>query len=431
MHMRHIASALAHLFERHGHDVSLDAAIPGRTGADYVLPLAAWHDGEWLLVDGDLSTPASEMAVHRLLMACIDTGARGIYCHAGSADAAARNACLDQVLLWDRETLALLLGQTQIADAMGEAPPRLSLGFPTPTPAEQNLNPVPNVVVAATEGEHLEEQPSEAAMAFAELMPPEPVREERAAESLGEVLPAAFQAVMAPLTPAPAAERELDWEASPAVAPASVATVNIPALQVLEVPSGSNGILAIKLSLPEAKQRVADRLMGWEQADLVLQPIHLFDYTVEVLQQGSLATDSKRGRIEINGTDRTVRPITDHIKLAGEAMPVPEASVTVMEKILRVNDARALQVATEWVDAQHSKTVRVASGDPDDEFALTELRRIAPTSGQVTLTPLGLWHRPFWRLWGDNGHVDIDAVDGAVLDEELRCVADSDAILIE
>lgn len=189
----------------------------------------------------------------------------------------------------------------------------------------------------------------------------------------------------------------------------------------LPVPEGSNGLLPGGVTLDEARALVADRLFGIEEWELILQPVHLFDYAVEVLREGSLEMDVQRGRLQVNGTDRKVTvtdPLASDPSVPSRVQATPD--LTIMDKVLRVSPERAEQVARAWASETYGKTVDVPMAGADDSFDLTERRTIGPTSGQVTLDALGVWHRPFWRLWGSNGHVDLDAVEGHVLDEEIK-----------
>ncbi|MEA3136508.1 MAG: hypothetical protein QOC71_789, partial [Thermoplasmata archaeon] len=263
-------------------------------------------------------------------------------------------------------------------------------------------------------------------MATAERLPvPEAVlATEPAPTSLKEVLPTAFRvAKTTSAEPAAAAPAEAPlFELPPAFRP--VANEG-----ALPVPEGSNGLLPARVTLDEAKRAVADRLFGIEEWELILQPVHLFDYAIDLLREGSLNVDTERGRIQVNGTDRKVTP-TDPAAMAPPSRVLATPELVVMDKVLRVSPERAEQVARAWATELHGKSVHVPMSGADDGFDLTERRTISPTSGQVTLKPLGVWHRPFWRLWGSNGHVDLDAVGAAVLDEEIK-TADPDFLLVE
>lgn len=250
--------------------------------------------------------------------------------------------------------------------------------------------------------------------------------------TMSDLLPPAFRApaatepapLAAPtLAPAPAAVAGLPPIVPPVFAlPEAEAPAPKPAgAEPLRAPEGSQGLLPPRVTLKEAKALVADRLFSIEEAELILQPVHLFDYAVDVLRPGKVTSQAQGGRLQVNGTDRRVSA-TDPAK-CDPRLPhrvFATGDLTVMDKVLRVSPERAEQLATTWAQAEHAKVVDVTTDRADDSFALVERKSVSLTSGQVNLTPLGLWHRPFWRLWGSNGHADIDAVEGTVLDEEIK-----------
>jgi hypothetical protein len=275
-------------------------------------------------------------------------------------------------------------------------------------------------------------QEDELATAEPLAMPvPIPARAASAPDAL--VLPEAASAPSSPVASVPSGEEGPAESASTAEAPLFELP---PAFRpeprtpgVLPVPEGSNGLLPARVTLDEARAAVADRLFGIEEWELILQPVHLFDYAIDLLREGSLNVDTERGRIQVNGTDRSVLAIDPascdppHRALASE-------DLVVMDKVLRVSPERAEQVARAWATELHGRTIDMPMSGADDDYDLTERRTVSPTSTQVSLQPLGIWHRPFWRLWGSNGHVDLDAVVGMVLDEEIK-TPDPDFLLVD
>ena len=481
--MRRIAPLLADLFVRHGLAVEADAVLPGQrgNGVEYVVPLAIRSRDAVLAIDGDFSgCPVDNVTLATFKEACYDTGASGLFIHSGPLSTAAARSVGDRIRLWSADALVQFIGQSELNAALGAPLP----GFPefqawpvvgaaavqnaiTPMQPEEvpvseplgdmeiDLPPSAAAIVhelteqesAAAVSEpfielaevdetpvlHLEEADVDTVVVepapptatdapdvipLAEVTPPAPVVPEPAVDVLAEpvfevptvneLMPPAFRA--RPSLPIP---EDLPFTLPPALA----AVIGEP----LRAPDGSQGLLPPRVTLEEAKTLVAGRLFSVEEAELILQPVHLFDYTVELLRPGSLQAKEEKGRIQVNGTDRRVTA-TDPAK-TDPTLPhrvYADASLTVMDKVLRVSPERAEQLANLWATAEHAKTVHVTTDRADDSFALVEKKSVSPTSGQVKLTPLGLWHRPFWRLWGANGHADIDAVEGDVLDEEIK-----------
>ena len=486
--MRRVANQLADLFARHGLTAEVDATVIGRTRTAYRFPVVL-RLGQVVLLDGDLENETvDDGSVLRLYLAATDVGAKALFVHSGTVPASAREYCGDRVTLWSKDEIVAAIGLTAWNSALGlplPALPTLPLPVPAPlaappvapppapttvAPAETVIPPLaptplvpmpdagPVLATPAAEAPtdsfiDLDDAPQAPVMdletgeavavttlprteademATAEPLPaPAPLATEPAPTSLKEVLPEAFLDPMpipdpaaAPSNPGAVSGTGAPlFELPPAFRPAAEGKPALP------VPEGSNGLLPARVTLEDARRAVSDRLFGIEEWELILQPVHLFDYAVDVLRGGSLNMDTDRGRIQVNGTDRKVTA-TDPAASDPPARVFATPELVVMDKVLRVSPERAEQVARQWATELHGKTVHVPMSGADDGFDLTERRTVSPTSGQVTLRPLGVWHRPFWRLWGSNGHIDLDAVEGHVLDEEIK-TADPDFLVVE
>jgi hypothetical protein len=469
MHVRRVANQLADLFARHGVAVEVDATVTGRTRTSYRLPLVLRTAEGPVLVDGDLEAASlDDGTVLRMYLTAVDCGARALLLHSGTVPDAARAFCGDKVTLWPQADAVALLGQSLWNAALGAPLPALPLTLPgpaaapivvvapAPEPAKASAAPAPEPAAEVLAGTEtippspptgapaepyidLEAAPSATPAMDLETgvdvvvttLPTDAADELASAEPLvAEMppppveLPPAFR----PLPEGRLAPRPEDAGAEHAAAVAEVEANGLqmppafrgePTQQALPVPDGSRGLLPARITLEEARAKVGDRLFGIEEWELILQPVHLFDYSVDVLRAGSLAADTTHGLLQVNGTDRRVTAVpAGAIDPPARVFAAPD--LTVMDKVLRVSPERAAGVAREWATAQHGKTVHVNLAGVDDAFDLVERRTVGPTSGQVHLNPLGIWHRPFWRLWGSNGHVDLDAVEGSVIEADLK-----------
>jgi hypothetical protein len=471
MHMRRIAPQLADLLARHGLEASAEATLTGRTRTSYRVPLLVRTPAGPILVDGDLDSPSvDDGLVLRLYLMAVDCGARALFLHSGTVPYATRDSCGDKVTLWSAAEATTLLGETLWNAALGIPLPDLPgplAGMGMPDPAD----PAPTQpALAPVEPDPVEVQAPPPTPPTATLVPaptPTPTQaptpaappEAAAAESFIDLddqsshtpamdLETGVDVVVTTL-PTTEADELSTAEPLTAQAPTTVAEALPPAFHdstgavperpeaplfdlppafrtdapaaddgtALPVPEGSRGLLPARVTLDEARRSVADRLFGIDEWELILQPVHLFDYAVEVLRSGSLQADLQCGRLQVNGTDRKVTP-TDPVT-ADPSQPArvfASDDLTVMDKVLRVNPERAEQVAHEWATATFGKTVHVNMAGADDSFDLTERKTIGPTSSQVKL--------------GCNGHVDLDAVEGSVLDQELKTI-DPDFLVVE
>jgi hypothetical protein len=196
-------------------------------------------------------------------------------------------------------------------------------------------------------------------------------------------------------------------------------------------PNASRDVLPVRVSLDDAKRRVKDRLFSVRAAEVLLQPVHFFDYECDVLKDGSLACDTLDGRVQVHGSDKgtldvdpdATNPLAPSLLTAGHGLPVEE-------RVLRVTEDRARQLAHQHVTRKHTRNVSVRIPDHNNGLFYMENRKVAPTSDQIRLTHAGMYLRPVWRLHGANGIVDIDAVDGREVMSELRGNR-TDAILLE
>lgn len=478
--MRRIAPQLADLLARHGLEASAEATLTGRTRTSYRVPLLVRTPAGPILVDGDLDSPSvDDGLVLRLYLMAVDCGARALFLHSGTVPYATRDSCGDKVTLWPAAEATTLLGETLWNAALGTPLPELpgplaGMGMPDPAPGPA---PVPSAIAPVEPGAVEVHAPTPilptAAVVLAPVPTPAPAPtvadaepfidlDDQDAEVPAMDLETGVDVVVTTL-PTTAADELSAAEPLTAQAPTTVADALPPAFHdstgagperpdaplfdlppafrpdapaagdgtALPVPEGSRGLLPARVTLDEARRSVADRLFGIDEWELILQPVHLFDYAVDVLRSGSLQADTQRGRLQVNGTDRKVTP-TDPVATdpSQPACVFASNDLTVMDKVLRVNPERAEQVAHEWATATFGKTVHVNMAGADDSFDLTERKTIGPTSSQVKLGYLGVWHRPFWRLWGGNGHVDLDAVEGTLLDQELKTI-DPDFLVVE
>jgi hypothetical protein len=173
--------------------------------------------------------------------------------------------------------------------------------------------------------------------------------------------------------------------------------------------------MPVRLLVAEAQAKVADRLFGVERAELVLQPVHLFDYEVDLLKEGKLAYDTVEGQFQVNASDKAARDVDPD--LANPNAPTRLAAdhrYPVTERVVRVTPERAAELALAFVAQKHTRTVEQRVHDSRNSLYYSERKKVQPTRDQMRLTPLGVVLRPVWRLWGSNGHVDVDAVDGTI-----------------
>lgn len=234
--------------------------------------------------------------------------------------------------------------------------------------------------------------------------------------------PAQLATAAAPAAATPPATTAPMQSFDPWNAPASSAGAPMPAVAAMPAAprTYSRQILPVRLRPEEAHRKVKDRLYSLKMVELILHPVHLFDYECDVLQDGKLTFDTADGRMQVHGADKSTQDLDPDVANpeATGVLP-PNHPHTVVERVLRIPAERAVQLAQAHVVKKHSKTVDMRVPDLNSSLYYTERRKVEPTADQVRLTPLGIFFRPVWRLHGDNGFVDVDAMDGRELDAQL------------
>lgn len=264
-------------------------------------------------------------------------------------------------------------------------------------------------------------------------------------------LPPAFGSLQAAVAPARSRSPVIDAEAKPSATggPSGLSSL-VEAAQALarppraepnllpelaptgpagHVPRTSHPLLPVRVSLQEARKSVSEKLFGFRHAELLLQPVHFFDYEVDLFKEGSLATDTADGRIQVHGSDKTVSDIDpDVANPEAQGQPIPAMPST--ERVMRVSSERARQLAIAYIAKKHTRAVDVRIPDHRSSIYYAERRKVEPQPEQIRLQPAGIYIRPIWRLHGSNGQMDVDAVDGHEVDAMVHGHR-TDAIVLE
>lgn len=396
MHDEGLQSLLAELFQAHGFDVTVDAALEGRSGSFYTAPVLAERNDYAVLIE---RVGAHEMVhagqVNELANVVEDIGAeQGLLVHLGTVSSDAAGAGAGRVVLWNTDRLAALVGNARLHAAVGVPLERLPLEATAPSLAEA---PIETVVPAAFD--------SAFDGAFSMFDAPESTSEP--AEDLVAEAPVFDGIDLDSLD-------SMGTTAAPTAAPIHPTT---------EFP-----VMPARLTADDAAQRVRDRLYLVERHQLVLQPVHVLDYECDLLVEGSLRYDTVSGRIEVHGTRKDVREVDPAVmdpRLAG----APSID-TFQERTLRVSHDRAMELARNAITAEHTRVVEIETTDADEDVCMTERKQVAPRPDHIRLIHLGTVHRPQWQLRGPNGALLVDAMTGEALAEELRS-ADPGVVILD
>jgi DNA-dependent RNA polymerase auxiliary subunit epsilon len=414
MHMGTVVQALEQLLGRHGYAVSVNADLEGRSGAVYTVPMLA-ERGRAVLVSGHLDpSPLPAERVASFAETVADTGASlGILVHLGPLEPDAVAACQDLVVLWSRDQLVRLLGETELGEALGEELAELPL---------QPTRPIQGRAVAES---------------VSDLLPPAFAQPEAQLDLTGLDLGALVEANIQLAPPAPAApvhiEESPDYEAyttrgrsapAPSATPSAASTPAHHAPPTPAKPSrptASKPLLPVRVTEQDARRKVKDKLFGIERIELLLQPVHLFDYECDELKEGSLAYDTHDGRVQVNASDKGVLDVDPDIAHAeAQTLLAVNHGYQVTERVVRIPEERAIELARQHITKKHVRSVEVKIPDHRNSLMYTERRKVEPSSDQIRITPLGIHFRPVWRMMGRNGQIDLDAMDGREVFSEVR-----------
>lgn len=476
--MRRFFTLLESTFKIHGYQVALDAALEGRSGTVYTAPLLAEKEGHALILDARLAGELVDAAaVADVQDVVADTGADvGLLCHLEEAAPDAHAGNEGSVVLWNRETLVRLLGEAALSEAVGTAPAPLDLAASPQDGAllaesvedllpdafrsdglterlrhavDQNLPPEPPqpeetvavepVFRVGTEVSRPEGEPDEPEDDAHADVPIAPVDQEAPVTHTPARAPEAAPDTHAPApstqaTPAPGPAQEAAAPASaqptaptaPPQAPSqepSSAAPPAPAAAPAgpSIPAFRHPLLPVLLPLEDAVRRCKDRLFRHSRSELLVHPVYLFDYECDLLSEGSLRYETERGRVQVDAT-RPVALEVDPLYVDPEVPTrlVPADGLGFAERQVRIEEDNAQHLAVEWIAKQHTRLVEVQVTDEDQSFAYSEKRRVQPRPEHVRLTLKGVFHRPVWRIIGVNGSIDVDAMTGQQVDENLR-----------
>lgn len=390
MHDSPLMELMEHVLEAHGFSCTRNAALEGRSGTVYTVPLLAEDEEHHVIVDAQLEDdPLPMAAVADMCEVLEDVGANiAVLCHTGRVEPGTEQ---EQILLWDPETMRAVIGDTLLAQATGQAP--------APLPLQRSPMPV--------------------------------------AESISDIMPAAFQdepaevdlAALEQLEGAPFA---LDVDALAMADTASTAVDDGPRHDAAD-PGTTFGypLLPVRITPDEARIQLKDRLGQVHDVQMVLQPVHLYDYECDLLAEGSLRYDTVSGRVQVHGTDKVVIEVDpEAVDPEGYTRLSELPAIPGQERTLRATPERAKQRCTDFLMTAHSRMVDVEVEDDDNGYSYTEKRKVEPRPDHVRLHHVGTFHRVVWRFIGSGGQVDVDALDCTIIEEVLNR-PDPDVMIID
>lgn len=169
-------------------------------------------------------------------------------------------------------------------------------------------------------------------------------------------------------------------------------------------------IMELNYSIEDITE-MSKRIVQGFRFDLRLVPHYVFNYACELLVEGTLDTEEKKGVVAVNGLTndpqewpesyRTVSNLTtSHTKLEPQ-IGIKAAFVSALELATSLNTTER-----EFVDNRESVTIY-------------EKRKVRPKDGAIDISSVGLIYQPLWCIEGANGIMVIDGTTGKVIKEDL------------
>lgn len=368
MAMDGLCSLISEVFKAHGYSTTADAALEGKSGTVYAAPLLVEGESYALIVERrGVDENVTSAMVEELSRVVEDTGAdQGLLVHLGEIDVGANGVGAGRVIVWNAAKLQAIIGNAAMIP-LGVHPERLPLEAGAP-------NSEPEPLDFGLPSGFMDEPPMQTLDEMAMSLQPEP--------------------------------DPLDLH-------------SLDSLKQGELDSSTNyPVTPIVVEGMVAEAKVKSQLYGAGRRELVLSPIHVFEYECDLLLEGSLNYETVRGLLEVNASKEVGELAMEfHPQYAGS---LPAGILDVEERAIKINPDRAQILAHDFIMTEHTRIVDIETWDEESDVTMTERKKVSPRPDQVRVECVGTIHRPYWRVVGPNGSSLVDAVTGDVIGSELR-----------
>lgn len=199
----------------------------------------------------------------------------------------------------------------------------------------------------------------------------------------------------------------------PAAAPGDGAEFRVPAAFADEGPEGEPGVLKLQVSRRVAHNLVKDKLRRVREDRLRLIPFEVFSYEADVLVDGRLDAETKRGRVGVDAWMKRAQ-VWDH---GTETAPLDAGGAEVEPLKVRLDREEARRIVLSHLEELVGR--EITEEQEGDDWSVVVKRRVRLAEEDVRIRYDGTYWLPVWRLSGAEGAVEIDAAGGQVLEEEI------------
>jgi hypothetical protein len=175
-----------------------------------------------------------------------------------------------------------------------------------------------------------------------------------------------------------------------------------------EKEEGKEFIVKPKIGMNDAK--AMGTKLGGPSAALELIPYYVYNYSCEVLIEGSLDTKRNTGVIAVNGVTKEAEEWSMDIEVG-----TPDFGYAKLPA--RINEKKAWEIAYQRIIELNTKVVEVM--DERDVAIVFEKRKIKPKEDALSVNLSGLYYLPIWNIKGKTGVMIINAVTSEIIKEEI------------
>jgi len=169
-------------------------------------------------------------------------------------------------------------------------------------------------------------------------------------------------------------------------------------------------ILKPRITKEEASLMAKKIIRGF-RFDLELVPYYVFDYSCELLVEGSQKVASNSGTIAINALTSNMEEWTPTFET------VPEIEIEHTKLSPRFAGDEIAVKAREAVCRLNTRTIETM--EDRDSATVIESKKVEPKEDAINLDTRGVIYIPVWCVEGSNGVMIIDGTNGKVLKEDL------------
>lgn len=178
-----------------------------------------------------------------------------------------------------------------------------------------------------------------------------------------------------------------------------------------EVDEGGEEKIIKPMIMPEKAEEIArDYIHGFHQ-ELVLLPYFLFEYSLELLIEGTMQTKSVKGVLAVNavngkhelwkrGYETTTRIDLEHRR---------------MEPRVGFDDVR--REVENILEEKYSREEEVKI--EGENVTIIEKKKTRPKKGSIRFHFMGLYYLPLWVIEGKRGILTINAATGEIIKEKI------------